>query len=83
MRQEVQEEFKFYLKENIGDQAVQWLELYLAGTTQEDIAKILDLPIKKIYRLREKINYHAVKIFAIKNPSSKEEYENIIMHGAT
>jgi DNA-directed RNA polymerase specialized sigma24 family protein len=66
IREEVQEEFKIYLGENIGDEAVQWLELYLFGKTQEEISQEMGLPIKKIYRLREKINYHAVKIFAIK-----------------
>ncbi|NJN76624.1 MAG: HetZ-related protein 2, partial [Synechococcaceae cyanobacterium RL_1_2] len=66
IREEVQEEFKIYLGENIGEEAVQWLELYLFGKTQEEISQEMGLPIKKIYRLREKINYHAVKIFAIK-----------------
>jgi hypothetical protein len=42
------------------------LELYLQGKPPEEIAKRLDIDIKEIYRLREKINYHAINVFAIK-----------------
>ncbi|MEM7555197.1 MAG: HetZ-related protein 2 [Cyanobacteria bacterium P01_A01_bin.84] len=66
-RQEVQEEFENYLKEHLGDYALQWLRLYLQGKTQDAIAKELNKPIKEIYRLREKISYHAVRVFALKN----------------
>jgi DNA-binding CsgD family transcriptional regulator len=65
-RQLVQQEFEKYLLENIGQAAVDWLRLYLQGKTQEQIAKQLNKPIKEVYRLREKLSYHAVRVFAIK-----------------
>jgi len=65
-RQLVQQEFEEYLLENIGQQAVDWLRLYLQGKSQEEIAKQLNKPIKEVYRLREKLSYHAVRVFAIK-----------------
>jgi len=55
-----------YLTEKLGTDAVQWLELYLQGKSPEAIAQILSLDIKKVYRLREKVSYHAVQVFAIK-----------------
>ena len=67
LREEVRQEFEHYLVERVDPLAVDWLRLYLQGHSQEAIAKMLDLPIKQIYRLREKINYHAVKIFALKS----------------
>ncbi len=63
----VKEEFSEYLKENLGEDATQWLQLYLKGLSQDAIAKKLGKPIKEIYRLREKIGYHAVRVFAIKD----------------
>jgi hypothetical protein len=62
----VQQEFEAYLAENVDPIAVTWLKLYLQGQTQEAIAQALDLPIKKVYRLREKISYHALKVFSLK-----------------
>lgn len=55
-----------YLDEKVGPDATQWLRLYLQGNTQEIIAERMDLPIKQIYRLREKVGYHAIKVFALK-----------------
>lgn len=66
LRQTVQKEFANYLQENLGKEAVEWLELYLQGKSQDEIAKKLNKPIKEIYRLREKISYHAVRVFALK-----------------
>ncbi|QSJ18590.1 HetZ-related protein 2 [Nostoc sp. UHCC 0702] len=66
LRQTVQKEFANYLQENLGEEAVEWLELYLQGKSQDEIAKKLNKPIKEIYRLREKISYHAVRVFALK-----------------
>lgn len=63
----VKEEFEEYLKENLGEDATIWLQLYLKGFTQDAIAKKLGKPIKEIYRLREKIGYHAVRVFALKD----------------
>lgn len=55
-----------YLDEKVGPEATQWLRLYLQGNTQEMIAERMNLPIKQIYRLREKVGYHAIKVFAPK-----------------
>lgn len=66
LRQSVHQEFENYLLQNLGQQAVDWLRLYLQGKTQEQIAKQLNKPIKEVYRLREKISYHAIRVFAIK-----------------
>ncbi|TAE59608.1 MAG: hypothetical protein EAZ76_14190 [Nostocales cyanobacterium] len=67
LRQAVSQEFEEYLLQNLGQQAVDWLKLYLQGKPQDEIAKKLNKPIKEVYRLREKISYHAVRVFAIKN----------------
>ncbi|WP_017652511.1 HetZ-related protein 2 [Fortiea contorta] len=67
LRQGVQKEFENYLQENLDAEAVQWLQLYLQGKTQDEIARKLNKPIKEIYRLREKISYHAVRVFALKD----------------
>ncbi|MGI8500408.1 MAG: HetZ-related protein 2 [Hassallia sp.] len=66
LRHAVKQEFETYLQENLGQDAVQWLRLYLQGKSQDEIAKKLNKPIKEIYRLREKISYHAVRVFAVK-----------------
>ncbi|PSF39027.1 hypothetical protein C7H19_02950 [Aphanothece hegewaldii CCALA 016] len=68
-RSKVQKSFEAYLAENLGNEAVEWLRLYLAGQSQEAIAQSLNLPIKQIYRLREKITYHAIRVFALKEES--------------
>ncbi len=66
LRHAVKQEFETYLQENLGQDAVQWLRLYLQGKSQDEIAKKLSKPIKEVYRLREKISYHAVRVFAVK-----------------
>ena len=66
LRQTVKQEFEDYLQENLGQEAVEWLGLYLQGKSQDEIAKKLNKPIKDVYRLREKISYHAVRVFALK-----------------
>jgi DNA-directed RNA polymerase specialized sigma24 family protein len=66
LRQSVRKEFEVYLTENLGPEAAEWLRLYLQGKSQEAIAKALNKPVKEIYRLREKISYHAIKVFSIK-----------------
>jgi DNA-binding CsgD family transcriptional regulator len=66
LRQQVQQELANYLAEKLGSEAVTWLKHYLQGDSQEAIAKIMNIPVKQIYRLREKINYHTLKGFAIK-----------------
>ncbi|WP_414549115.1 HetZ-related protein 2 [Anabaena sp. CCY 0017] len=67
LRQLVQQEFADYLQKTLGEEAVEWLRLYLQGKSQDEIAKKLDKPIKEIYRMREKISYHAVRVFALKD----------------
>lgn len=65
-RTAVVENLAVYLDQKVGTEAVQWLRLYLQGNTQEAIAATMNLPIKQIYRLREKVGYHAIKVFAAK-----------------
>jgi DNA-binding CsgD family transcriptional regulator len=67
LRSEVKEEFETYLKDKVGEEAVIWLQLYLEGKSQDAIAKKMEKDIKDIYRLREKVSYHAVRVFAMKN----------------
>ncbi len=66
LRMSVRREFEAYLAENVDPQAAQWLHLYLQGQSQEAIANALNMPIQKVYRLREKISYHAIRVFSIK-----------------
>ncbi|MBO3458343.1 HetZ-related protein 2 [Aetokthonos hydrillicola Thurmond2011] len=66
LRQMVKQEFENYLRENLGEEAVYWLKLYLQGKSQDEIAKKLNKPTKEVYRLREKISYHAVRVFSLK-----------------
>ncbi|MBW4683421.1 MAG: HetZ-related protein 2 [Microcoleus vaginatus WJT46-NPBG5] len=66
LRTSVQREFETYLAQNVGPMAVQWLRLYLQGRSQDAIAHQLKLPVKQVYRLREKISYHAIRVFALK-----------------
>lgn len=65
-RQSVKQSFTDYLQEALGETATQWLELHLQGYTQDSIAKKLELSINQVYRLREKISYHAIRIFTLK-----------------
>jgi hypothetical protein len=64
-RNRVKTELQAYLTEHLGQAAGQWLDLYLQGKTPESIAIALKMDIKQVYRLREKINYHTLKVFAI------------------
>jgi hypothetical protein len=66
MRHQVKTSFVSYLSRNLDDTAARWLELHLNGLSQEQIAQTLNLPVQQVYRLREKISYHAVKIFALR-----------------
>ncbi|NJM56922.1 MAG: hypothetical protein HC857_05115, partial [Synechococcales cyanobacterium RU_4_20] len=59
-RKAVQDEFEAYLAERVEPLAVDWLRLYLQGYNQDAIAEEMRIPIKKVYRLREKVSYHAV-----------------------
>jgi DNA-binding CsgD family transcriptional regulator len=67
LRARVKDEMLAYLEENLGLDAKEWLRLYLIGKTPEEIAQQLDMDIRQVYRLREKISYHAVKVFAVKS----------------
>jgi DNA-binding CsgD family transcriptional regulator len=66
IRQQVQKEFAEYLEKEVEPLAAQWLHLYLQGKSQDSIAEALNIPIKQIYRLREKVSYHAIRVFAVK-----------------
>jgi hypothetical protein len=67
LRKSVRSEFEAYLTENLGPDAARWLQLYLQGRSQEAIATALNKPVKEVYRLREKISYHAIRVFSIKD----------------
>lgn len=67
LRDKVMQEFMAYLAENVEPIAAEWLQLHLKGQSQEAIAQALNLPIKTVYRLREKISYHAIRVFAFKH----------------
>jgi DNA-binding NarL/FixJ family response regulator len=43
------------------------LQLYLQGRSPEAIAQQLNLSVKEVYRLREKIAYHAMRVFGLKH----------------
>ncbi|MBE9110681.1 HetZ-related protein 2 [Nodosilinea sp. LEGE 07298] len=66
MRHQVKTSFVNYLSRNLDDTAARWLELHLKGLSQDQIAQTLDMPVQQVYRLREKIGYHAVRIFALR-----------------
>jgi hypothetical protein len=67
LRNAVQHQFESYLLEKkVDPNAIAWLQLYLQGQTQEAIAKALNIEVKQVYRLREKVSYHAVRVFASK-----------------
>jgi hypothetical protein len=67
VRSAVKQEFLNYLEREVDSLAARWLELHLQGQSQEAIARTLDRPIKEIYRLREKISYHATRVFTLKS----------------
>ncbi len=69
-RAQVKSALVAHLHRHLGEGAVHWLELHLQGLTPEDIAQRLDLPVKKVYRLREQVTYHALRIFALKEQPS-------------
>ncbi|MEM6836103.1 MAG: HetZ-related protein 2 [Cyanobacteria bacterium P01_C01_bin.120] len=66
MREQVKESFSNYLQETLNGTAVEWLDLHLQGFTQDAISQQLDLSTKEAYRLREKIRYHAIRVFTLK-----------------
>jgi hypothetical protein len=68
-RDRVKGSLRSYLIENVSPEAGAWLDLYLQGKSPDAIALALKMDIKQVYRLREKINYHTLKVFAIKAES--------------
>ena len=68
-RDRVKGTLRNYLIENVSHEAGEWLDLYLQGKSPDAIALALKMDIKQVYRLREKINYHTLKVFAIKAES--------------
>ncbi len=70
LRTVVAQRFAAYLQQELGDQgekAAHWLRLFLQGHSQEAIAQNLQIPVQEVYRLREKVNYHATRRFAKKS----------------
>jgi hypothetical protein len=68
-RDRVKDNLRSYLIEQISPAAGLWLDLYLQGKSPAAIAVTLKLEIEQVYRLREKIDYHTLKVFAIKAES--------------
>ena len=66
MRDRVMQEFSVYLEKELEPAAAAWLALHVQGQSQEAIAQALDLSINQVYRLREKISYHAIRVFGFK-----------------
>ena len=66
LRDQVKQELSRYLAQKLG-LGVKWLELYLQGHSQQAIASVLNLPVQEVYRLREKISYHAIRVFGLKH----------------
>jgi DNA-binding CsgD family transcriptional regulator len=67
MRDRVMQEFSDYLATELEPAAAAWLALHVQGQSQEAIAQALDLSITQVYRLREKISYHAIRVFGFKH----------------
>jgi hypothetical protein len=68
-RDRVKNRLHDYLVGKLGEAAGIWLNLYLQGKTAESISIALKMDIKQVYRLREKIVYHSLKVFAIGSES--------------
>lgn len=66
IRQQVKDQFLAYLAENVDPVTAAWLELHLQGLTQEAISQEMNLPINEVYRIREKVSYHAIRVFTLK-----------------
>jgi hypothetical protein len=66
LRDKVLQEFLTYLAEEVEPAAADWLKLHLQGQSQEVIAQRLNLTVNQVYRLREKISYHAIRVFGFK-----------------
>ncbi|MBD0267671.1 MAG: HetZ-related protein 2 [Cyanobacteria bacterium Co-bin8] len=66
LREQVKRNFLGYLSRSLDETAVQWLELHLKGYSQEAIAERLNLPVQQVYRLREKVSYHAIRVFTLR-----------------
>ncbi|MBD0336320.1 MAG: HetZ-related protein 2 [Cyanobacteria bacterium Co-bin13] len=66
LREQVKRNFLGYLSRSLDDTAVQWLEMHLKGYSQEVIAERLSLPVQQVYRLREKVSYHAIRVFTLR-----------------
>lgn len=61
--QVVKQEFRAYLCRRVSKLAGRWLDLYLQGHGQDEIAKILNVPVQQIYRLRDRVQRHALQVF--------------------
>ncbi len=83
IRDRVKDTLRNYLIEQVSPEAGQWLDLYLQGKPPASIAIALKMEIGQVYRLREKIDYHTLKVFAIKAESelvSKWLYTSLTEH---
>jgi hypothetical protein len=64
LRTEIKEKFAQYLAEKFGTTAARWLELHLQCKKPSEIASALNCSDTDVYRLRDKICYHARGKFA-------------------
>jgi hypothetical protein len=63
MHDAVKQELSDCVQAKLGTEAVQWLQLYLQGKSQQAIASQLNVDVRQVYRLREKVCYHAERTF--------------------
>lgn len=80
LRQQIKDKFRQYLRTELGFPALTYFNLYLQGQTPEEIAIALGMSRKQVYRLWEKIKYHAIQVFATKQqPHLVSEWLQILI----
>lgn len=67
---EIVSKLRISIADSLGVAAGIWIELYLQGKNASEIADILNMDIDRVYRLREKIDYHINQVFAFKNEAA-------------
>ncbi len=67
---EIVAKLRVSIVDSLGAAAGIWIELYLQGKNASEIANVLNMDIDRVYRLREKIDYHINQVFAFKNEAA-------------
>jgi hypothetical protein len=62
---QVQRKLESYLAENVSFLAVRWLRLYLLGNSQNTIAKTLNISVKQVQQLQEKVKDNARQVLCL------------------